>query len=126
MKKIIAKIKGFTRRLAIYFVTIYANRIYRRAVESADKRHEELGETIYVANGVANAKILRTYTRAEFRRVKRLMHIYKSDKFTIPEFRKGCWYHTPDRSEKNALSPQEKELRRLAFVKLLLMNAKLV
>ena len=40
------KIKALIRRMAIYVVTVYANRIYRKAVEAAEKRHEVEKEMI--------------------------------------------------------------------------------
>ena len=126
MKKIIESIKGFIRRMAIYVVTAYANRIYRKAVEAADKRHEMEKETIYVSNGALDASVLRTYNRKEFRHAKRLLRIYDSKAYNIANLKPSAWYHTANREEKEGMTPRAKELRRLAFVKSLLRNAKLV
>ena len=126
MKKIINSIKGLFRRMAIYVVTAYANRIYRKAVEAADKRHAEEKEAIYVSNGAINASTLCTYNRKEFRIAKRLLHIYDSKSFNIGRLKASSWYYTPNREEKDGMSARAKELRRLAFVKTILHNAKLV
>ena len=126
MKKIIETIRGFIRRMAIYVVTAYANRLYRKAVEAADKRHEVEKETIYVSNGALNASVLRTYNRKEFRKAKRLLRIYDSKAYNIANLKASAWYHTANREEKEGMTERAKELRRLAFVKTLLRNAKLV
>lgn len=126
MKKIINSIKAFFRRMAIYVVTAYANRLYRKAVEAADKRHAEEKATIYVANGAVDASVLRTYNRKEFRQAKNILGIYGNKHYNLAAFKKAAWYYTPNGEEKEAISNRDKELRRLAFVKFVLKNAKLV
>lgn len=126
MKRIIGSIKEAIRRMAIYVVTVYANRIYRKAVEAAEKRHEAEGEMIYVANGAIDASVLRTYNRKEFRKVKRLLKVYDSKAYNLYALKQSAWYHTANRQGGEELSPREKGLRRLAFVKHVLRNAKLV
>lgn len=126
MKRIISSIKEAIRRMAIYVVTVYANRIYRKAVEAAEKRHAEQKEMIYVANGAIDASVLRTYNRKEFRKVKRLLKVYDNRHYNLTELKKSAWYHTANREGGEAMTPRAKELRRLAFVKHVLRNAKLV
>lgn len=117
--------RKFFRRMAIYVVTAYANRIYRKAVKAADERHKKDGEMIYVSNGVINGTVLRTYNRKEFRYAKRLLKVGNKT-LTVSALKAACHYHTANRSEKDGMSARDKELRRLAFVKTLLRNAKLV
>ena len=69
--------------MAVYVVTAYANRIYRKAVEAAEKRHAESKETIYVANGAIEVSSLRTYNRNEFRGAKRLLGLSGSKHYNI-------------------------------------------
>ena len=126
MKRIINSIKRVIRRMAIYVVTVYANRIYRKAVEAAEKRHEVEKETIYVSNGAINPSVLRTYNRKEFRRAKRILRIYDNNAYNIAALKASAWYHTANRDGKDGMTERNKELRRLAFVKSLLRNAKLV
>jgi hypothetical protein len=126
MKKIFQPIKAFFRRMAIYVVTAYANRIYKKAVIAAEKRHEEEKEMIYVSNGTIDAKSLVTYNRKQFRKAKRLIGIYDNKHYNIEALKKAAWYHTANREGKDELSDKAKELRRLAFVKHLLQQAKLV
>ena len=117
--------KKFFRKLAIMVVTAYGNRIYRKGVKAAEARHAKDKEMIYLSNGVINGMVLRTYNRAEFRKAKRILGV-SSKQFNCSALKQACWYHTANRSEKDGLSERAKELRRLAFIKFLLKNAKLV
>lgn len=115
--------KKFFRKIAGYIVTIYANRIYRKAVKEADRVHAERGEMIYVASSIEDVRELVIYNRYKFRQMKKRLFI---PKFYISNLKDGAWYFTPDRSGKNGLTEQEKEVRRLAFVQHVLHRAKLV
>lgn len=126
MRRIISSVRAAIRRMAIYVVTVYANRIYRKAVEAAEKRHAEEKTMIYVANGTIDASVLRTYNRKEFRKVKRILKVYDSRAYNLEALKQSSWYHTANREGKEGLTPRAKELRRLAFVKFVLRNAKLV
>lgn len=112
--------------MAIYVVTMYANRLYRKAVKAAEERHKKEGETIYVANGAINASSLVTYNRKEFRKAKRILKIYDNKMFNITALKQASWYYTANREEKDGMTTKGKELRRLAFIKTLLQQAKLV
>ena len=126
MKNIIETIKGYIRKMAIYVVTAYANRIYRKAVEAAEERHAKEKEMIYVANGAVNASVLRTYNRKEFRKMKRILRIGDNKSYNLTNLKASAWYHTANRDEKEGLSEKAKELRRKSFIKVILANAKLV
>lgn len=115
--------KKFFRKLAGYIVTIYANRIYRKAVREADRVHAERKERIYVASSIEDVRELVIYNRYKFRKMKNKLFI---PKYYISNLKEGAWYYTADRSEQNGLSPQEKEVRRLAFVRHVLHRAKLI
>lgn len=112
--------------MAIYVVTAYANRIYHKAVDAAEQRHEKEGETIYVTNGAIRASSLVTYNRKQFRKAKRLLRVYDNNQYNIAALKQAAWYHTRNRDEKDGLTAKQKELRRLAFIKYLLRQAKLV
>jgi hypothetical protein len=47
-------------------------------------------------------------------------------KFYIENLKDGAWYYTGDRLEQGCLTPEEKEIRRLAFVRHVLHRAKLI
>lgn len=126
MRNIIETIKGYIRKMAIYVVTAYANRIYNKAVKVAEERHAKEKEMIYVANGTINASVLRTYNRKEFRKMKRLLKIGDNKSYNLTNLKASAWYHTANRDEKEGLTAKTKELRRKAFVKNILRNAKLV
>ena len=115
--------KKFFRRIAGYIVTVYANRIYRKAVKEADRVHAERGEMIYVASSIEDVKELVIYNRYKFRQMKNRLFI---PKLYISNLKDGAWYYTADRSGKNGLTEAEKEARRLAFVNHVLHRAKLL
>jgi hypothetical protein len=111
--------KKLFRRLAGYVVTAYANRLYRKAVKIADKRHQDEKTMIYVISGYINPDDLVTCNRDEWRAMKKKAGI----KDHIESLKAGCWYHTTDGIDRNGLPPIDKEARRLAFVRLLLKRA---
>ena len=115
--------KRFFRRLAGWLVTVYANRIYRKAVKEADKVHAERKERIYVASSIEDVRELVIYNRYKFRKMKSKLFI---PHFYIDKLRDGAWYYTGDRLEQGCLTPEEKEVRRLAFVRHVLYRAKLI
>lgn len=115
--------KKFFRKLASYIVTIYANRIYRKAVKEADRVHAIRKERIYVASSIEDVRELVIYNRYKFRKMKSKLFI---PKFYICHLKDGAWYYTADRLEKNGLTETEKEVRRLAFVRHVLHRAKLI
>ena len=115
--------KKFFRKLAGYLVTIYANRIYCKAVKEAERVHAERGERIYVASSIEDVRELVIYNRYKFRQMKKRLFI---PKFYISNLKDGAWYYTADRSGANGLGEAEKEARRLAFVRHVLYRAKLL
>lgn len=115
--------KKIFRRLAGYIVTIYANRIYRKAVQEAEKIHALRMERIYVASSIEDIRELVIYNRYKFRQIKKKLFIRD---FYISNLKDGAWYYTADRLGKNGMTPQEKEARRLSFVKHVLHRAKLL
>ena len=115
--------KKFFRKLAGYLVTIYANRIYRKAVKEADRVHAKRKERIYVASSIEDVRELVIYNRYKFRQMKNRLFI---PKFYISHLKDGAWYYTGDRLEHGCLTPEEKEVRRLAFVRHVLHRAKLI
>ena len=126
------RIKLFLRRMAGRVVTYYCNRIYRKAVQRADGYHAEHRDAYYVITDPANKYQLVTISRRHFRKMKhdaqRSMSdmLYWSRDYNMRLVKDGCWYHTPDRGENNPMSPRQKELMRLVFIKSGLMKAGLV
>ncbi len=118
--------RKFFRRLAGYVVTMYANHIYHKAVKEAEKVHAERKEMIYVASSISNVNELVLYNRYKFRQMKNKLDIPQGRKYFIDNLKDGAWYYTADRSEKNGLTPAQKEARRLAFVRHVLHRAKLL
>lgn len=127
-----SKFKQFLRRLAGRVVTYYCNRIYRQAVKRADGYHKEHHEAYYVITDPGNKYQLVTINRRHFRRMKHDAQksladmLYWSPQYSMKLVKDGCWYHTPDRGENNAMSSRQKELMRLVFIKSGLKKAKLI
>ena len=115
--------KKFFRKIAGYVVTVYANRIYRKGVKIADKRHEVEKEMIYLASSMLDIRQLITLNRRQFRYMKNRLFI---PKHYICNLKNGAWYHTADRAGQRGLTDQEKEIRRLAFVRHILHRAGLL
>ena len=113
-------------------VTYYCNRIYRKAVERADGYHKQTREAYYVITDPGNKYQLVTINRRHFRKMKHDAQksmtdmLYWSHKYNMSLVKDGCWYHTPDRGENNAMTPRQKELMRLVFIKSGLKKARLV
>ena len=114
--------RKFFRRLAGYAVTAYANRLYRKAVRIADKRHKEENTMIYVISSFYNPSYLVTYNRKQFRAAKEFLKL-RNEK--IESMKAGSWYYTPDAIGRNGITEKDKEARRLAFVRMILGRAKL-
>lgn len=114
--------RKFLKKLAGYVVTAYANRLYRKAVKIADKRHKEEGTMIYVISSFYNPSYLVTYNRRQFRAAKEFLKL-RSEK--IASMKAGSWYYTPDAIGRNGISDKDREARRLAFVSMILTRAKL-
>lgn len=125
-------IKRLMRRMATAIVTYYYNRLYRKAVKIADERHKKEKETFYVIDHFIQGQTLSVINRKGFRLIKHAaqeLHrdpIYWTAEYGTPMLRKQAWYHTPDGSEKQALSELEKEARRIAFIRSGLRKAKLL
>ena len=114
--------KKFFRKLAGKIVTIYANRLYTKAVKEADRVHNKLKERIYIVSSWGDISELVVLNRNTFRKMKRTFSIQDN----MTSLMEGAWYYTADRAEKNGLSEQDKEARRLSFIRHLLAKAKLL
>lgn len=126
--------KKFAKKLAILIVTYYYNRIYKKAVKVADKLHLENGEMYYVVDHFLKGQTLSIINRKAFRRMKSDAQrwtnpnheMYYSKDYNLQIVKDGCWYHTANRSEECGLTNVDKEARRLFFIKVGLLRAKLI
>ena len=103
------------KKLAAMVVTIYANHIYKKAVGIADRRYARERTMIYVASEAFHPDRLTTYDRRRFKIEKRV-YGFHARLLTLQTLKNGCYYHTPDSAGNQAMSPAEKERRRLFFV----------
>lgn len=126
--------KKFLRKLAAMVVTYYCNRIYRKAVREAERRHAKDREMFYVVDHLIRGQTLTVINRKMFRRMKAdaqsivnpTHKIYQDKGFNIQILKDTGWYHTADRSGKNGLSEKDKEVRRMAFIRTGLQKARLL
>jgi hypothetical protein len=128
--------KKLARRIASFFVTLYYNRNYKKAKELCDKRHHDFGEMFYVIDWptTSGKNVLRVINRKKFRSLKHWAQKYYvskdlrfwSNEYNIALIKDGSWYHTANREEKDGLSAQQAEIRRLAFIREGLKRAKLL
>lgn len=113
------------KKLAVVLVTIYGNSIYKKAVRAADERYEREHTMIYVASKTFHPDRLTTYNRNKFKAEKEVFG-YHARLLTLVSLKNGCYYHTPDRAGNQAMTKEEKEKRRLYFIRERLQMAKLI
>lgn len=116
--------KNIWKKIAKYIVVIYSRRQYNKAVKLADKQHLIDKKMYYATLAPYNKKRLIIVNRNQFRAIKRKLKIYDRAHGSL-QLRDGCFYHTPDAGEDKRLSASEVEVRRIAFIKYILTNAKL-
>lgn len=114
--------KKIFKRIAGYFVTIYANKLYCKAVNAADLAHAERGGRIYVVSDLQDVSKLVVLDVNRFREMKKVL----KTKDSLHDLKQGAWYYTADIAEKNPLPEADREARRLAFVRHLLDRAGLI
>ena len=117
--------KNIFRKAAIVVVTFWARYTYRMGVEAAEARHRSEHKTIYLASQTFHPDRLVTYDKARFKAEKRVFGT-AAQLLTMNTLRSGCYYHTADRFGKGALSAEEVDKRRKAFIKERLRLAKLI
>lgn len=112
------------KKLAVVVVTFYGNYIYKKAVKAADERHRREHQMIYVASENFRPDVLTTYDRKRFKIEKRVFG-YHARLLTLQTLKTGCYYHTPDTAGNQGMSEEEKERRRLFFIRERLEKARL-
>lgn len=112
--------RKFFKRIAAFFVKAYARRMYRKAVDIAEKRHMQERTTIYVISSPFNESSLLVMDRDEFREAKKRLGANRS---TIADVKAGCWYHTSDAAGRGGLKPLDERARKEAFVRMMLCKA---
>lgn len=116
--------RKFFKRIAAFLITVYARRILKQAVTLAEMRHEEEKETIYIITSPEDERKLRVINEQEFLDLRHQFRI-PSKKLPLWKLKNHCWYHTANASGKGMMSDKDREVRRLAFIRHMLKNAKL-
>lgn len=117
--------KKIFKKIARFFVLLYARRQYNKAIMIADVEHDKKKKTFYVTLAPYNNHRLIIIDRKTFRKIKRDLKIYDKRQGMI-YLKDGCFYHTPDANETKQLSKQNIEIRKIAFYNLILGNAGLL
>ena len=128
--------KKFFRKIAAMLVTAYYRRMYNNGVKMCDQLHAQKKYAYYLIDWPVKGgkRILRPLNHRGFRNLKHWSQgfyygvdmKYWSKDYNMALLREGAWYYTPDRAEKDGLTPKEKEIRRLAFLREGLRRAKLL
>ena len=128
--------KKYFRNIAAKLVTWYYRRMYEKGVQACDKLHAEKKWAYYLIDWPDRhgKRVLQPLNRRGFRNLRswaREFYFgvdmkYWSKDYNMAHLREGAWYFTADRAEKNGITPEEKEIRRLAFLREGLRRAKLL
>lgn len=113
------------KKLASFFVTAYANRVFRNAVKIADSWHEGTGKRYYVIFSPEGNDKLVTIDDNGFLAIRKAMGMTGKE-YPIAKLKNTCWYYTPNISDKDRITDRELEVRRLAFVRDRIKKAKLL
>lgn len=113
------------KKLASFFVTAYANRVFRNAVKIADSWHEGTGKRYYVIFSPEGNDKLVAIDDKGFLEIRKAMGMTGKE-YPIAKLKNTCWYYTLNNSGKDRITDRELEVRRLAFVRERLAKAKLL
>ena len=108
--------KKFFRRIAVFFVTLWAKYVYWQGVVAAEERHRKKGCAIYLASDSFRPDHLVTYDKAQFKTEKRVYGM-SARLLTMNTLRRECWYYTAGHPGQEPMTPRDKEVRRRAFIK---------
>ena len=106
-------------KLARIFVASYADRLFKQAIKEADDKRAQTGCDTFVLSHPWLERKLIVVTEGEFIRLRE-RHRVTYLKMKVSDMKNRCWYRT-----ENAFSEDEQEVRRLAFVRMVINNAKL-
>lgn len=123
--------RKFFKRIAAFLVTAHSNRIYRKAVAMADRLHGQNGGIYYVMANPSGDRRLLVLSRKGYRRIKdRMLNLISRSgrpvnrrDWYMNAVKGGCYYHTADKGGNGALSDRDREIRRLAFVRDMLVRS---
>lgn len=98
-------------QLSRFYRKVKAHLQLNEAIRQADAAHAASHERYFVMPG-ANGKLV-IMDRFNFRRLK--MKHYIGRNASITDVFRECFYHTPNRAEKDAIAPEEAYRKRAAF-----------
>lgn len=104
------------KMIAKRLVVAEANRMYRKAIKLADKRHEEEKNRIYVIEHPEDPKRLLLINKDEFLYIRHKLGI-TSKQQPLRMLKARAWYYTRNESERDPIPAKDLVIRRLAFVR---------
>lgn len=108
--------RKYFRKITRRIVAIYANRIYRQAVELAERRHRNDSKTRYfVISDPRNQRKLMVLSTEEFIAIRKRMGL-SSAQCPVSMLTAGCWYMTANANSKGRMDAGEVMKRKYAFV----------
>lgn len=107
------------RKWASYFVTSYAKKIFKQAVDAANYKSQKLGQPVYVISHPFDDRKLIVITADEFVKLREQYRVTYL-KMRTKDMIRDCWYRTED-----PFPMSDQYVRQLAFIRLLLKKAKL-
>ncbi len=123
-ERIVAPLLALRKRLARYFVRLWAIYNFNKAMRKADERYEREHTMIYVCQQPFNQNVLTTYNRRRFKLEKKAWG-WHGILLTLQSMKYGCYYHTPDRAGNQAMTEDDIKMRRNYFIGERLHEAKL-
>lgn len=117
--------KKLYKKVARYFVTKFNTRLYRLAINYAEKRHAEEHRTIYVIDSPNDESQLLVIGKREFLYIRKQLGISSK---SLPEavLKARCWYYTENENNKGKMPARDMEIRRLAFLRDRLLQKHLI
>lgn len=99
------------KKISLFYRKFKANLQLNEAIRQADAAHAATHERYFVMPG-ANGKLI-IMDRFNFRRLR--MKHYIGNNVNISDLFRECFYHTPNRAEKDALPAEESYRKHAAF-----------
>lgn len=117
--------KKLFRPVAVWVVTLWANRLWKQGIAMAEERHRKEGAQVYLASQNFRPDRLTTYTKRQFK-VEKKVFGYHARLLTMTTLKRGCYYYTQNKLGTDGISEKDKELRRQFFIKERLQLARLI
>lgn len=104
------------KRMARFFVILYAKYEFGKAMHKADQLYDKYKEMWYVTSEPFHPDRLTIYNRKRFKFEKPIWG-WDGQLLTLTGLKWGCYYHTPDKAGNQAMKKHDIEVRRRYFIR---------